>query len=593
MKKLFSKTNMSFMMALQLLVLPLVICLIISVIVMGYEMDKTYGDSEELYFNTLYQINTRLVNGDRDYYQSMVAAEQYMSISQSEGALPPEVMEQLYAAKLAVYEENLGQLIERVEGASEIAKQNPSLYTETLVDGKNYKTYEAEFYENYNKWLNCYDFTTNEGDITEFNEQFEVTRDSLSCMTDIVESWADAESVTARKAINMKALFALVIFFVLVVLLYILVIITARSLTAGVRRIANSMDNMATGDFVTHQDMDSPIKEFKNIGFSAENMRSSLQNALGRIIDNAASVDNVAVETKEKIEDSQRSTADINQAVSDLAAGATDMANDVQTTLDITVQIGNAVSEVLGAANTNLDNGRAVINESTRVQGQLSELMISGQNTRDKAKQVSDSVTETAHVVSQISQSADLIISIASQTNLLALNASIEAARAGEAGKGFAVVADNIKDLAGDTNNLAGEITNMLSTITDYSNKNKDLTEAIQGAITNETAALEEMSESFDEMLSLLRETEEGNKQIVELVETMNADKDNILNSIESLSSISEENAASTQETSASLMQLDTTMESVVDQAKDLQKIAEELTANVKYFKVELPEEEK
>jgi methyl-accepting chemotaxis protein len=70
----------------------------------------------------------------------------------------------------------------------------------------------------------------------------------------------------------------------------------------------------------------------------------------------------------------------------------------------------------------------------------------------------------------------------------------------------------------------------------------------------------------------------------------MNADKDNILNSVESLSSISEENAASTQETSASLMQLDSTMESVVTQAEDLQRIAEELTEGVKYFKVELPE---
>ena len=97
------------------------------------------------------------------------------------------------------------------------------------------------------------------------------------------------------------------------------------------------------------------------------------------------------------------------------------------------------------------------------------------------------------------------------------------------------------------------------------------------------------MSISFDEMLRLLQETEEGNKQIATLVETMNSDKENILNSIESLSSISEENAASTQETSASLMELDTNMESVVNQAKDLQQIAEELTANVKYFKIQVP----
>ena len=98
------------------------------------------------------------------------------------------------------------------------------------------------------------------------------------------------------------------------------------------------------------------------------------------------------------------------------------------------------------------------------------------------------------------------------------------------------------------------------------------------------------MSESFDQMLDLLKETEAGNKQIVELVEIMSSDKENILGSIESLSSISQENAASTQETSASITQLDSSMDSVVQQAVDLQTIAKELTDNVKYFKVELPE---
>ncbi|MBO4846019.1 MAG: methyl-accepting chemotaxis protein [Lachnospiraceae bacterium] len=586
MKKLFSKSNMSFMTALQLLVLPLVICLIISIIVMGYQMDTTYNETSTLYYDTLYQINSKLVNGDRDFYQAMVAAEQYMSISQSEGALPPEVMDQLYAAKVAVYDENLGQLLERVNGASEIAKANPDIYTETVIDGKNYKTYEEEFYANYDKWLNSYDYTTNEGDITEFNEQFEIARDSLSCMTDVVELWAEQEAVAARKAINHKALMALVVFFVIAALLYVQVIFTARSLSAGIKRISKSMDNMGNGDFATDIDFDSPIKEFKAIGYSAENMRTNLQNAIGRIIGNAQSVDNVAVETKEKIEDSQRSTADINQAVSDLAAGATDMANDVQTTLDITVQIGNAVTEVLGAANSNLENGRAVINESTRVQGQLSELMATGENTRNKAKMVSDSVTETAHVVSQISQSADLIISIASQTNLLALNASIEAARAGEAGKGFAVVADNIKDLAAESNDAANEITGMLKQISTLSERNRSLTEDIRTATEDEGNALGSMSDSFKDMLNLLKESEEGNNQIVELVQSLDDNKNSILDSVESLSSLSQENAASTEETSAALSMLDNNMENVVEQAETLKMVADELRENVGMFTI-------
>ena len=586
MKKLFAKTNMSFMIALQLLVLPVVICLVISVVIIGKEMNATYSDAEALYFDTLYQINNKLVNADRDFYQAMNAAQQYMSVSQSNGSLPEETMQALYKERSEVYDENLGQTIERVEGATEIAKTVPKLYTGTLLDGKTYADCIDEFYNIYNEWLGTYNFKTNEGDITAFNERFEATRGAISNATDIVEAWSDAEEGIARKEIKSKVVTVSIIFIVIIVLLYGLVIATAKALADGVKRVAGSIDNMATGDFVTHLEVDSPIKEFKTMAESAENMRHNLHEALKKIVLNAQSVDNGATEAKDKISDSQRATADINQAVSDLANGATAMANDVQSTSDITIDIGNAVENVLESAHSNMENGSAVINESMRVQGQLSELMTSGANTRQKATQVSESVGETAAVVAQISQAAELIISIANQTNLLALNASIEAARAGEAGKGFAVVADNIKDLAEESNDAANEITGMLKQITDLSEKNKSLTEDIKTATEEEGDALTSMSASFEEMLAMLRETEIGNKQIVSLVQALDGSKNSILDSVESLSSVSEENAASTQETSASLSMLDSNMENVVEQAENLKVVAEELRENVAMFTI-------
>ena len=564
----------------------LTIALIASIVFSGTQMRSIEMTDEEVYYDMLYTISTDLINADRDLYQAMLAATRKLAYADYVG---PEGV----AVYVDDYKSNAQQALDGVNAAAELAKKNDYLYNQLKDDdGDTFGKLAEGFASQYSKWISSYDVKNGIGDIATFDTEFDATRDYISNMSDIVEAWASQEKEANEKAINHKILVSSMTFIVIAIVLLVVTIFVIAVILKTLKRMTSDVKRMSEGDFVTKVNANSFIVEFNNILAALESMRHELRNALVKVIDHADTVNTKAELAKDSISSSQKTTTDISSAVNDLATGATAMAQDVQSTSSVTVSMGSSVDNVLESANSNLDRGRQVYDESTRVKQQLEQIKEQDQKNDEMASQVAESVNETANVVAQITTAAESIISIASQTNLLALNASIEAARAGEAGKGFAVVADNIKDLAGDTNNLAGEITNMLSTITDYSDKNKELTEAIKGAITNETAALEEMSESFDQMLALLKETEEGNRQIVDLVETMNSDKEDILNSVESLSSISEENAASTQETSASLMQLDTNMEAVVEQARDLQKIAEELTANVKYFKVELPAEE-
>ena len=563
----------------------LVLALISSIFINSIKMKKIEQTDEDLYFNMLYTISTTLINADRDLYQAESAALHVNAYGQY---MPPESIQ----SQVQDYHDNCQQAYDRVVSAATLAQTNNDLWTEhTTSDGRTFSEVFPAFDAQYQKWLTLYNVETNEGDIEAFDMEFATTRDYISDMTDIVEDWANHEKVENQQATNRSITVNIIVFIIVSLILLAITVVIIMAIINTLKKMQENVARISGGDFVTKIDSYSIIKEFHDILAGLESMRHDLRNALVKVIDHADTVNTKAELAKDSISNSQKTTTDISSAVNDLATGATAMAQDVQSTSSITINIGSSVDNVLESANSNLEKGRQVYSESSRVKDQLEQIKVQDQKNDQMASQVADSVNETANVVAQISTAAESIISIASQTNLLALNASIEAARAGEAGKGFAVVADNIKDLAEESNSLAGEITNMLSTITDYSNNNKELTESIKTAISNETLALEEMSESFDQMLQLLKETEEGNKQIVELVETMNSDKENIMNSVESLSSISEENAASTQETSASLMQLDTNMESVVNQAMDLQKIAEELTANVKYFKVELPSE--
>ncbi|WP_244086655.1 methyl-accepting chemotaxis protein, partial [Aeromonas caviae] len=131
-----------------------------------------------------------------------------------------------------------------------------------------------------------------------------------------------------------------------------------------------------------------------------------------------------------------------------VVTAVTEMSSTAQ---EVAASASNAASATSDAARES-DAARGVVNSAI---GSINRLV-------DEVHVAAGVIEQLAHETGKIGSVVEVIRGIADQTNLLALNAAIEAARAGEQGRGFAVVADEVRSLAGRTQQSTKEINEML-----------------------------------------------------------------------------------------------------------------------------------
>lgn len=253
----------------------------------------------------------------------------------------------------------------------------------------------------------------------------------------------------------------------------------------------------------------------------------------------------------ENISSTKDSMASINIAVQEMTRGAAENATSINQINDNIYTMSKGVDHTLNIA-------QEVKKDSSEI---MEKVQIGSDNMEDMTSQMKIiynavntsfvTVKELEENIESINTFLSNIEQIAEQTNLLALNAAIEAARAGEQGKGFAVVAEQIRKLADQSSKTLKEINDI---ITDITAKTGIVVEKVQlgdDAVVVGNQLITNVNESFFAIRAAFERTNLSLVKETELVEGLADRFADIQNQVENIAAISQEQAATVQEVSA------------------------------------------
>lgn len=214
------------------------------------------------------------------------------------------------------------------------------------------------------------------------------------------------------------------------------------------QEVRNAVQAVARGDIQASFDKNAPqgsiYEAVQHMSLSLAQLVNNLDSSMVALRRELANVEDRASSIAELTDSQQQSTAMIATAMTEMASSANHVADSASDTARNTDQADQQSQHTQQLIHNTVDN----------IQGLASQLGTASQ-----------AVSDLDNDVNNIVKVLDVIGDIAEQTNLLALNAAIEAARAGEQGRGFAVVADEVRNLAGRTQDSTKEIQQMISNL--------------------------------------------------------------------------------------------------------------------------------
>ena len=370
-----------------------------------------------------------------------------------------------------------------------------------------------------------------------------------------------------------------------VVLLFITIVIS-RSIDSNVKSFRKSLDKIAQGRIGIRVKQNRK-DEFSQFGESINKFLDTLQHIIVELQNMSNVLSDKGIELEDKADKTQSAAENISSALSDISHGATAQAGDIEDSSQQIIGMCDNISNIIKSVGQLSETSEQMNRNSSEASNIVKELAATSDMTSAAFDKIAAQIIKTNESVVKIQEAVDLIASIASQTNLLSLNASIEAARAGEAGRGFAVVASEIQKLSEQTNTSAGIIDTIIVTLSQESEETVRSINDVTTMIQDQKQKLEETQDKFKAVNEGIKSTDREMNGVLSQADDCSKAGEHAVDLMTNLSAIAEENAASTEQTNASMAELDSGTSSLADTARELKRLSDSLNESLNYFSTE------
>ncbi|AVP64963.1 chemotaxis protein [Clostridium botulinum] len=393
---------------------------------------------------------------------------------------------------------------------------------------------------------------------------------------DTIDKIILTEQKSLEKQIFNKIVFILTMMVVMLSLAIIAGITLGKKISSPILHITRLVEKTANFDLVDDQSFDNILK-FKDetgiIGQAVVDLRKQLRHIFESVKDNS----NLLLSNSEILSHSSETTADSIEAVGktleELAKGSVDQAKNSQVIVESLSGFSEELNGVVDTANKVKDFSKETEKENIKGRDSIYILNEKFVENKNALSMVGENVNELWTKSNSIGEIVGKIQNIAEQTNLLALNAAIEAARAGEAGKGFAVVAEEVRKLSEQVEESTREISQEIQEIQKKINDSKNSMNESENIILEVNNAVEDTKKVFNTIEHSTKNTIDQITNLYDNITRVSKDKDNILESIHSISAISEESAAGLEEVSASTQEQTKIADSTMEAAETLKEV--------------------